>query len=137
MVKVISVAEKAGYKLVVCLSSDNNRINGNMFAKLCGGNRQSSAVHPCDSTRFFLFDSVGIIKYVRNNWFNQKDNNQTLTYPDVTDPSVVHKASVRVLKQAAQQRETIASEAGPVTVTESAESKQHGLTERAAHAENF
>ncbi len=98
--KVIVMVEQAGYK-IVCLISDNNRINGNMFAAFCNGSMQSSTVHPCDSTRllFFLFDSVHLMKCVRNNWFNQKDNNQTLTFPDVADPSVIHKASVRVLKE--------------------------------------
>lgn len=39
------------------------------------------------------------MKCVRNNWFNQKDACQTLTFPDIVDPSVIHTASVRVLKE--------------------------------------
>jgi len=76
--KVITIVEKAGFK-VVCLISDNNRINGNMFAALCNGSIQPSTVHPCDPSRklFFLFDSVHLMKCVRNNWLNQKDPNQT------------------------------------------------------------
>ena len=37
------------------------------------------------------------MKCVRNNWFNQKDENQTLTFPDVGDLCKTHKACVRVL----------------------------------------
>jgi hypothetical protein len=78
-----------------------------MLVMLCGGNMQSSTVHPCDSTRllFFLFDSLHFIKCVRNNWFNQKDDNQTgirkfaLTFLNVTNPEMIHKTSVHVLKQ--------------------------------------
>ena len=57
---VISTVEKAGYK-VVCIICDNNRVNGNMFAMLCGGTMQSSVTHPFDASRelYFLFDSVG------------------------------------------------------------------------------
>ncbi len=98
--KAINIVEKAGYK-VMCLISDNNRINGNMFSLMCNGSMQSSTVHPCDPNRllFFLFDTVHLMKCVRNNWLNQKNASQTLTFPDIVDPSVIHKASVRVLKE--------------------------------------
>src|SRR5688572_19396963 len=33
---VIRMVEKAGFR-IVCLISDNNRVNGNMFRLLCGG----------------------------------------------------------------------------------------------------
>jgi len=45
--KVVALVEKARYK-VVALISDNNRINRNMFEKLCGGNLQPRLPHPCD-----------------------------------------------------------------------------------------
>jgi len=48
---------------------------------------------------FFLFDSVHLMKCWRNNRLNQKDCHQTLTFPDFRDPSVIHKASVGVLKK--------------------------------------
>jgi len=44
--KAINIVEKAGYK-VMCLISDNKRINGNMFSLMCNGSMQSSTVHPC------------------------------------------------------------------------------------------
>ena len=100
--KVVALVEKAGYK-VVALISDNNRINRNMFEKLCGGNLQPSIPHPCDPESgrklFFLFDSVHLLKCVRNNWINQID--QTFRYPDhaTATTGVLCKASFAHLKQ--------------------------------------
>ena len=39
--------------------------------------------HPCDIDRplFFMFDSVHILKCVRNNWINQKSNDRSIVYP--------------------------------------------------------
>jgi len=52
--KMINLVERAGYR-VVCLISDNNRVNGNMFSMLCNGRIQSSTVHPYDSNRELFF----------------------------------------------------------------------------------
>jgi len=54
---------------------DNNRINRNVFAAICGGVLQPSIVHPLDNTRqlFFLFDPVHLLKSIQNNWINQID----------------------------------------------------------------
>jgi len=48
--KVLQLVESVGYK-VVALLSDNNRINRNVFAVMCGGVLQPSIIHPLDSTR--------------------------------------------------------------------------------------
>jgi len=94
------LVEKAGYKVVAILS-DNNRINRNTFDKICGGTMQPSIVHPCDPQRrlFFLFDSVHLVKSIRNNRINQVD--QTFRYPDQTTVTtgVLCKASFAHLKQ--------------------------------------
>ena len=39
--------------------------------------------HPCDIDRplFFMFDSVHILKCVRNNWLNPKSNDKSIVYP--------------------------------------------------------
>lgn len=39
--------------------------------------------HPTDNTRylFFMFDSVHLLKCIRNNWIGQKDVEQTMTFP--------------------------------------------------------
>ena len=64
-VDVMRMVENAGFK-VVCLISDNNRINGNTFAALAGDKLVSHIDHPLDSNRklFFLFDSVHLMKCV-------------------------------------------------------------------------
>lgn len=61
--KVLSSLHDIGYK-VVSLISDNNRVNRNMFEKLCGGKLTSSIANPYESSEslFFLFDSVHLLK---------------------------------------------------------------------------
>jgi len=82
-VKVISMLESIGYKIVCCIS-DNNRVNRNMMTAICNGKLQASIVHPCDADRrlFFLFDSVCLLKCIRNNWLGQLDCEHTLMYPE-------------------------------------------------------
>jgi len=97
--QVLTAVENAGFR-VLCIISDNNKVNGNMFRSLCGGELQSCIVHPCDDSRklFFLFDTVHILKCVRNNWINQKDWEQTFVFPDFVNGECVQKARFRVLK---------------------------------------
>ena len=94
--KVLQLVESVGYK-VVSLLSDNNRINRNVFAAICGGILQPSIVHPLDSTRqlFFLFDPVHLLKSIRNNWINQID--QTFYVPGIDGNAA--KACFAHLKQ--------------------------------------
>jgi Transposase protein len=55
IMKVLHLTEKAGYK-VLAVMSDNNRVNRNVFEKMCGGTLQPSICHPCDPLRrLFLF----------------------------------------------------------------------------------
>ena len=97
--KVLSMVKGAGYQ-VICLISDNSRVNGNMFAMFNYVTLQSSATHPCDpSRRFFLFDSVHLMKCIRNNWLNQKDSAQTLHFPDIDDLKTIHTAQFKVLQE--------------------------------------
>jgi hypothetical protein len=97
---VIRMVEKAGFRNV-CLISDNNQGNGNVFRLLCGGLLQSCIEHPCDNSRklFFLFDTVHLFKCIRNNWINQKDSDQTLIFPDMIDTNLINNAKFNVLKQ--------------------------------------
>ena len=97
--QVISMVEKAGFR-VLCVISDNNKVNGNMFGSLCGGDIRSSIAHPLDSGRrlFFFFDSVHLMKCVRNNWINQKDVEQTIAFPDFLNGEKVCKARFKILK---------------------------------------
>nr|CAH7731460.1 unnamed protein product [Callosobruchus chinensis] len=80
---VIVKLEEIGYK-VFCVISDNNALNGKAMNNFSPKKELSIVYpHPCDNRRplFFLFDSVHLLKCIRNNWINTK-NNKTLTYPD-------------------------------------------------------
>jgi len=98
-VKVLSAVHQSGF-IVLCLISDNNRVNRNMFTALCNGDLKPFISHPCDPTLklFFLFDSVHLLKCIRNNWLNQSDVQQTFTFPDLTDKGVIRRASFGDLK---------------------------------------
>ena len=97
--KVINMLEIAGY-YVFCLISDNNRVHRNMFAALCGGDLRPFVQHPCAAHRklFFLFDSVHLLKCIRNNWLGQSDADNTFVFPDIEDGSIC-KASLSHLRQ--------------------------------------
>jgi hypothetical protein len=101
-IDVIKIIEQAGYK-VVCIISDNNKLNGNMFAAFAGGKLTNFIDHPLDPARklFFLFDSVHLLKCIRNNWINQRDAAQTLTYPDLHNEgsTELHRACFAAVKQ--------------------------------------
>ena len=67
---------------VVSLVTDNNRININMFQnfgikddKVCIDFFLNSPLK-----LFFMFDSVHILKNLRNNWINKKDTEKTIFF---------------------------------------------------------
>ena len=47
---------------------------------------------------YFLFDSVHLLKSVRNNWINLKNTQNTFTFPDIEDNTVILHASFDHLK---------------------------------------
>lgn len=99
--KVMRGIHDAGYR-VLCIISDNNRINRNMFTLLCGGNELKPFIdNPFDSTikLFFLFDSVHLLKCIRNNWINQADTSQTFTFPDLDNKTLIRRACFADLKK--------------------------------------
>ena len=115
VIKVLKMIESVGYK-VVALISDNNRINRNVFTAICGGILKPSIVHPLDSSRqlFFMFDSVHLLKSIRNNWINQID--QTFVFPRVDGSTA--KACFAHLKQLYDsERNAIAKLAPGLTFT--------------------
>ena len=77
--------------------SDNNRINRNVFTSICGGVLKPCIAHPLDASRqlFFMFDSVHLLKSIRNNWINQVD--QTFLFQQVVGSAA--KACFAHLKQ--------------------------------------
>lgn len=83
---ILQLLHRAGYS-VLCLISDNNRINRKALIELCGGTLQLSIPHPLSPNEklFFLFDTVHIFKCIRNNWLCQKDNMKTFAIPACDD----------------------------------------------------
>lgn len=84
--KIIITLEGIGYR-VVSIVSDNNAVNRKAVSMFAEPEKLSIVYpHPCDTTRplFFVFDSVHLIKCVRNNWLNQS-NGQSFLFPDLND----------------------------------------------------
>lgn len=98
--KVLAFLHDIGY-IVLSLISDNNRVNRNMFEKICGGTLATSIPNPYNSSvpLFFLFDSVHLLKCIRNNWLNQKNPIQTFVIPSPSNFQVTEKASLLPLKE--------------------------------------
>lgn len=84
--KVIIGLEKIGFT-VICVITDNNAINGKAVSLLSDPPTLSIVYpHPAQSNRplFFMFDSVHLLKCVRNNWLNQRDVEKTMRFPQFT-----------------------------------------------------
>ncbi|GFS57752.1 transposable element P transposase [Trichonephila clavipes] len=92
--EMLSLMEKVGFS-VVCIVSDNNRVNRNCFSKLCNGTIKSVIQNPANNAKklHLIFDSVHLIKSIRNNWLNQKDADSSLMYPHPSEFSQIRKAS--------------------------------------------
>ena len=71
----------AGYRIVASIS-DNNIINRKMFIELSGSDSlMPYIVKPVTKLdRYLLFDTVHLLKCIRNYWINQAD--KTFVYPD-------------------------------------------------------
>ncbi|XP_049960432.1 uncharacterized protein LOC126481016 [Schistocerca serialis cubense] len=81
---VITGLHSIGFK-VICVVTDNNSINRKCMAYFSTPPKKSVVYpHPSDpsSPLFFIINSVHVLKCIRNNWINQKDAQQVLTYPN-------------------------------------------------------
>lgn len=97
---VLCMLEKTGFK-VISLIADNNSVNRKAY-ELFTANKilQPSIDHPLDPSRklFFLFDTVHILKCIRNNWETKRNINKSLQFPDMNDHSVILSAQYRHLE---------------------------------------
>lgn len=93
--QVISNVTKAGYT-IVSIISDNNVVNRKMFMSLSDSDHLVpyiiNPVNKIDKI-FILFDSVHILKCIRNNWINLKNFKKTFTFPGFDDNNIVFRAS--------------------------------------------
>ena len=85
------LVEKSG-GIVIGSITDNHKIN-QQFYKLFNRTCDFQAIHPLDDTRFWylLFDSVHLLKCIRNNWITEKsqklslDKESVASFSDVKD----------------------------------------------------
>jgi len=96
---VLCILTEIGFK-VLCLISDNNKVNRNTFVKLCGGVLKPKFVNPfCETQNIYvLFDTVHLFKCIRNNWLNQVDNKQSVIFPNFENNELKEFANVADLK---------------------------------------
>ena len=86
--KILNVLHETGYE-VVAIISDNARVNVKCLKLLCNDSViHPYIVNPCDDQKkcFLLFDTVHLLKNLRNNWLNEKDS--TFIYPSMSDSTV-------------------------------------------------
>jgi hypothetical protein len=92
--RVINDLEESGFR-VISIITDNNNINRKMFTDMSPNSKLNICVpHPRDQTRplFLFFDTVHILKCIRNNWINLKDQHKTFVFPDPAGSGRVLKA---------------------------------------------
>ncbi|KAG0418297.1 hypothetical protein HPB47_004972 [Ixodes persulcatus] len=82
---VICGLEKIGYRLA-CVVSDNNSVNRNAMSHFeSPASNRIVYQHPSDPARplFFGIDPVHILKCIRNNWINQKNDQVCFYFPEM------------------------------------------------------
>ena len=75
ILQVINNVTKAGFR-IISLISDNNIINRNSFKLLSGTDvLKPYIINPVnkEDTIYILFDTVHLLKCVRNNWINLRN----------------------------------------------------------------
>ena len=71
---------------VISIITDNNRVNETMFKKFGVSDGQTKAFVPqLQNTLFLMYDSVHIMKNLRNNLLNKKDSDSTTEFYLITD----------------------------------------------------
>lgn len=82
--KVLKLLSEVGFE-VVAIISDNNKVNVKLFKHLGKGVVTNFITNPFDESKkiFLLYDTVHILKNIRNNWLNEKS--KTFIYPSFTD----------------------------------------------------
>ncbi|GBM57279.1 hypothetical protein AVEN_58589-1 [Araneus ventricosus] len=99
--KVIVGLETIGFKVIVVVT-DNNAINKKAVSLFANPPKlKIRYTNPVYSERdfFFIFDTVHILKCVRNNWLCQKNYGTCMFYPSFDNFSLFKTASFQVLKK--------------------------------------
>ena len=93
--KIICGLENIGFR-VFAVITDNNAINRKAMSQFAVPSKLSIAYpHPCDQKRplFFVFDSVHILKCIRNNWLNLKSHDKCFAFPHFQFGDISTKSS--------------------------------------------
>ncbi|XP_077489629.1 uncharacterized protein LOC144100614 [Amblyomma americanum] len=103
---VICGLENIGYR-VLCVVSDNHSVNRKAMSQFT--TPPTNAIlypHPSDPSRplFFVIDPVHILKCIRNNWLNQKNDQLCFYFPDFNEnsnqPPRMRTASFATIREA-------------------------------------
>ena len=92
--QVIANVTEAGYK-IVSIISDQNVINRKSFILLSGSETlKPFIINPLNNEKvFLLFDTVHLLKCIRNNWLNLKGDQKTFDIPDIANKDIIWAAS--------------------------------------------
>ena len=93
--KIIIGLEDIGFK-VIAVITDNNAINRKAMSYFVTPQKLSIVYpHPCNHTRplFFLFDTVHLLKCLRNNWVNIKSAEKCFAFPRFAFDNIVTSAA--------------------------------------------
>ena len=88
---VIHNVTKAGFT-IVSIISDNNIVTRKMFLLLSGSDHlEPYFMNPYKTSNkiVILFDTVHLLKCLRNNWINLKDTAKEFVFPDFSDSNVI------------------------------------------------
>ena len=98
LIKILKILSELGFK-IISIISDNNKLNGKMFQLLSHDNKLHSEIqHVHSQSLFFLFDTVHLLKSIRNNWLNVKRPYQTFIVPEFDDNSAIHNVPFQQIK---------------------------------------
>lgn len=79
--KVLTVLHQSGFTVRI-ISADNSKVNRSAFELLCDGTLKIHIPHPLGPGRlYFMFDTVHLMKCIRNNWLAQGDVEKTFKFP--------------------------------------------------------
>lgn len=80
--EVIDFLQEIGF-IVLCIDTDNNRINQSLFKALANKEHPHFFPNPLynDMKIFLFFDFVHELKNIRNNWINVKNFDKSFIYP--------------------------------------------------------
>nr|CAI5852053.1 unnamed protein product [Callosobruchus analis] len=102
VLNVINYVQTEGFK-VLCVITDNNRVNQKLFRCLC----KNSIFFPNPSYPseqiFTLYDFVHIFKNIYHNWKNLKNFEHTFLYPNYNNFDIQEKASFAHLRSFYQE----------------------------------